>query len=41
MKVKAAVFRKVHEPLTIETIEMDSPRGREIIGTHRRDGGLP
>ena len=31
MKVKAAVFRKVHEPLTIETIEMDQPRGREII----------
>ena len=31
MEVKAAVFRKVHEPLTIETIEMDKPRGREII----------
>ena len=31
MKVKAAVFRKVHEPLTIETIEMDQPRGREIL----------
>ena len=31
MKVQAAVFRKVHEPLTIETVEMDQPRGREII----------
>ena len=31
MEVKAAVFRKVHEPLTIETVEMDRPRGREII----------
>jgi S-(hydroxymethyl)glutathione dehydrogenase/alcohol dehydrogenase len=31
MKVKAAVFRKVHEPLTIETVEMDMPRGREIV----------
>ena len=31
MEFKAAVFRKVHEPLTIETVEMDEPRGREII----------
>ncbi|HZM45835.1 MAG TPA: Zn-dependent alcohol dehydrogenase [Burkholderiales bacterium] len=31
MKFKAAVFRKVHEPLTIETVEMDEPRGREIV----------
>jgi S-(hydroxymethyl)glutathione dehydrogenase/alcohol dehydrogenase len=31
MKVQAAVFRKVHEPLTIETVEMDEPRGREIV----------
>jgi S-(hydroxymethyl)glutathione dehydrogenase / alcohol dehydrogenase len=31
MKIKAAVFRKVHEPLTIETVEMDRPRGREIV----------
>ena len=31
MEFKAAVFRKVHEPLTIETIEMDKPRGREIV----------
>ena len=31
MKFKAAVFRKVHEPLTIETVEMDRPRGREIL----------
>jgi S-(hydroxymethyl)glutathione dehydrogenase/alcohol dehydrogenase len=31
MKIKAAVFRKVHEPLTIETVELDRPRGREIL----------
>ena len=31
MKVEAAVFHKVHEPLTIETVEMDKPRAREII----------
>ena len=31
MQVEAAVFHKVHEPLTIETVEMDKPRGREII----------
>src|SRR5262245_50400888 len=31
MSFKAAVFRKVHEPLTIETVEMDKPRGREIV----------
>ena len=31
MQVEAAVFRKVHEPLTIEKIEMDKPRGREVI----------
>ena len=31
MQFKAAVFRKVHEPLTIETFDMDKPRGREIV----------
>jgi S-(hydroxymethyl)glutathione dehydrogenase/alcohol dehydrogenase len=31
MKIEAAVFHKVHEPLTIETVEMDKPRGREVI----------
>jgi S-(hydroxymethyl)glutathione dehydrogenase/alcohol dehydrogenase len=30
MDVKAAVFRKVHEPLTVETIEIDKPWGREV-----------
>lgn len=29
--MKAAVFRKVHEPLTIETVEVDEPRGREVL----------
>jgi S-(hydroxymethyl)glutathione dehydrogenase/alcohol dehydrogenase len=31
MEMKAAVFRKVHEPLTIEAVEIDEPRGREIL----------
>ncbi len=31
MQAAAAVFRKVHEPLTIETIELDEPWGREVL----------
>jgi len=31
MEVKAAVFRRVHEPLTIETVELDKPRPREVL----------
>ncbi|HUB96055.1 MAG TPA: Zn-dependent alcohol dehydrogenase [Stellaceae bacterium] len=31
MEMKAAIFRRVHEPLTIETIEIDRPQGREIL----------
>ncbi len=31
MEIEAAVFRKVKEPLTIETIEIDAPRGREVL----------
>ena len=31
MQATAAVFRKVHQPLTIETIDMDEPRGREVL----------
>src|SRR5215510_13647526 len=31
MEVKAAVFRKVHEPLTIESIDIDKPWGREVL----------
>lgn len=31
MQIEAAVFRKVHEPLTIEAVEMDKPRAREIV----------
>ena len=31
MEVKAAVFRKVHEPLTIESVEIDKPWGREVL----------
>src|SRR3989441_10755046 len=31
METTAAVFRKVHEPLTIETVEIDKPWGREVL----------
>jgi len=31
MKTQAAVFRKVHEPLTIESVEVDRPWGREVL----------
>jgi S-(hydroxymethyl)glutathione dehydrogenase/alcohol dehydrogenase len=29
--MKAAVFRKVHEPLTIESVDVDKPWGREVL----------
>ena len=31
MEINAAVFRKVHEPLTIEPVEIDKPWGREVL----------
>ena len=31
MQIEAAVFRKVHEPLTLEAIDLDQPRGREVL----------
>ena len=31
MEMKAAVFRKVHEPLTIELVDIDKPWGREVL----------
>ena len=31
MQITAAVFREVHQPLTIETVDMDMPRGREVL----------
>ncbi|HUN42325.1 MAG TPA: Zn-dependent alcohol dehydrogenase [Acetobacteraceae bacterium] len=31
MQSAAAVFRKVHEPLTVETIDIDKPWGREVL----------
>ncbi len=31
MEIKAAVFRKVHDPLTIESIDIDKPWGREVL----------
>ena len=31
MQITAAVFRQVHQPLTIETVDIDQPRGREVL----------
>jgi S-(hydroxymethyl)glutathione dehydrogenase/alcohol dehydrogenase len=31
MEMQAAVFRKVHEPLTIESVDVDTPWGREVL----------
>ncbi len=31
MQANAAVFRKVGEPLTVETVDIDRPRGREVL----------
>lgn len=31
MQIKAAVFRKPHEALTIETIDLDEPQPREVL----------
>ena len=31
MQIKAALFRKTHEPLTIESIDIDKPWGREAL----------
>src|SRR5438094_2183924 len=31
MEIKAAIFRKTHEPLTIESVEIDKPWGREVL----------
>ncbi len=31
MQVRAAVFRKVHAPVTIETVEIDQPWDREVL----------
>jgi S-(hydroxymethyl)glutathione dehydrogenase/alcohol dehydrogenase len=31
MEIQAAVFRRAHEPLTIEDVEIDKPWGREVL----------
>jgi S-(hydroxymethyl)glutathione dehydrogenase / alcohol dehydrogenase len=31
MNMEAAVFRKVHKSLTIESVEVDKPRGRDVL----------
>ena len=38
MEINAAVFRKVHEPLTIEQVEIDEPRGRRCTSSGVRRG---
>jgi hypothetical protein len=41
MEINAAVFRKVHGPPTIETMEIDKPWGREVLVRTRRDRRVP
>jgi S-(hydroxymethyl)glutathione dehydrogenase / alcohol dehydrogenase len=31
MEIKAAICRRAHEPLTIETVDIDKPWGREVL----------
>ena len=31
MQIEAAIFRKPHEPLTIETVDLDKPMAREVL----------
>jgi S-(hydroxymethyl)glutathione dehydrogenase / alcohol dehydrogenase len=31
MNMQTAVFRKVHEPLTIESVEFDKPRRCDVL----------
>jgi S-(hydroxymethyl)glutathione dehydrogenase/alcohol dehydrogenase len=31
MQIQAAVFRQPHTPLTIESVDIDEPRGREVL----------
>ncbi|HYM73376.1 MAG TPA: Zn-dependent alcohol dehydrogenase [Stellaceae bacterium] len=31
MQIEAAIFRKPHDPLTIETVDIDKPWGREVL----------
>jgi Zn-dependent alcohol dehydrogenase len=31
MNMQTAVFRKVHEPLMIESVEFDKPRGCDML----------
>ena len=31
MNMQTAVFRKVHEPLTIESVEFDKPWGCDVL----------
>ena len=41
MNKQAAVFRKVHEPLTIESVEFDKPWARKVlVSTTARRGRI-
>lgn len=39
MTMPAAVFRKVHEPLMIESVELDKPWGRKVLVRTAATGG--
>src|ERR1700739_2613416 len=41
MEIEAAVFRKVHEPLTIEAVDIDKPWGREVLVRTAATGVCP
>src|ERR1700686_366979 len=41
MEIQAAVFRKVHDPLTIEAVEIDKPWGREVLVRTAATGVCP
>ena len=38
MQIEAAVFRKPHAPLTIETVDIDAPTRREVPESTTRLG---
>ena len=52
MKMKAALFRTVNAPVTVESVEIDQPSGREVLvrtvatgvchsDLHMVDGSIP
>ena len=39
--MRAAIFRQAHEPVTIESVDIDAPSEREVFVAHGRHGGVP